>query len=405
VVALPSKRDNSQVGRTILPLICVACLYLVLANDAQAQVAPSNNVIEHITDTYKNAALAWQSVLATHAKSLFWLLASIELSYSAIRLVVDGADIKDFSSMLVQRLLTIGFFYALLVYSPQWAPAIKDGLAVAANHASIASGGSPEVYPAQLFDLGLTLTGKLTESMSFWSPADSAGLFMAALIIMVLFAILAAEYATTLISLYIVLNAGVLFLGFGGASWTRDAAIQYYKFALQIGVQLFALQLIIVLGIGLISQWGDEIQRDNGSVFAIIGGLIVFTVLAKKVPTLLSGIVSGVGGSSGYHGGGGYASSIMHAAGAATSSAAGAALAVGAAKKLADSQPGGNRLGTFGRTMNNLGAALLDDASGRMGGVPGHQFGTHGGRMTAKMREKTRENVAAGSSRNTIAGG
>jgi type IV secretion system protein TrbL len=386
-----------------LAILVVACA--MFPDDALAQATASNNVIEQITDTYKNAAQAWQSILAAHAKSLFWLLATIELTYSALRLVLDGSDIKDFGVMIVQRLLTIGFFYTLLVYSAQWAPAIKDGLAVAANHASVASGGSPEVYPAQLFDLGLSLTARLTESMSFWSPADSAGLFIAALTIMILFAVLAAEYATTLISLYIVLNAGVLFLGFGGASWTRDAAIQYYKFALQVGVQLFALQLIVVLGIDLIAQWGDQIQQDNGSVFAIIGGLIVFTTLAKKVPSLLSGIVAGVGGGGSYHGGGGYASSIIHTASAATSSVAGGVMAVGAAGKLSTAQPSGNTFGAVGRAMNNLGAAMLDDASGRIGGVPGYQFGTHGGRMTDKLRNKRREQAAAPNSRNTIGPG
>jgi hypothetical protein len=76
---------------------------------------------------------------------------------------------------------------------------------------------------------------------------------------------------------------------------------------------------------------------------------------------------------------------VVHAASSAASSVTGGALAVVAATQLAASQPSGIRFGTIGRAMNNLGAAMLDDASGRMGGVPGHQFGTHGGRATARQ--------------------
>lgn len=96
----------------------VAVLVLMcLTGTAQAQV-PTNNTIDPISTLFMQRASLWEPVIARYALSLFWLLAGIQLSYTTIRLVIEGADGKGVVAGLSQRVLVIGFFYLILTNGP-----------------------------------------------------------------------------------------------------------------------------------------------------------------------------------------------------------------------------------------------------------------------------------------------
>jgi hypothetical protein len=53
---------------------------------------------------------------------------------------------------------------------------------------------------------------------------------------------------------WIVLYAGLIFLGFGGCRWTSDMTINYYRTVLGVGVSLMTMQLIIRIGVEFFQQ-------------------------------------------------------------------------------------------------------------------------------------------------------
>ena len=79
-----------------------------------AAAEPTANSLDAIVRLYQQNAQKWETTLANYAQTLFWLLAAIEMSYAAIRLAFRGADVSEWMAELVNQILFIGFFLALL---------------------------------------------------------------------------------------------------------------------------------------------------------------------------------------------------------------------------------------------------------------------------------------------------
>ncbi|MEG6650378.1 type IV secretion system protein, partial [Pseudomonas aeruginosa] len=58
---------------------------------------------------------------------------------------------------------------------------------------------------------------------------------------------MAAFMGLTIIESYVVINASVLFLGFGASQWTREYALAIVSYAVSVGAKLFVLSLIVGL--------------------------------------------------------------------------------------------------------------------------------------------------------------
>ena len=54
--------------------------------------------------------------------------------------------------------------------------------------------------------------------------------------ILALLAIIAVNMLLLLVSVWLLMYAGIFFLGFGGSRWTSDMAINYYKTVLGVSV-------------------------------------------------------------------------------------------------------------------------------------------------------------------------
>ena len=88
-------------------------------------------------------------------------------------------------------------------------------------------------------------SGQLTWVMV--SPA--AGIpFVLALIILIICALIAVNMIFLLSASWVVLYAGIIFLGFGGCRWTSDMAVNYYRTILGIGISLMVMELVIGIG-------------------------------------------------------------------------------------------------------------------------------------------------------------
>ncbi len=106
-----------------LSLIVGAAALIILAA-GPSLAAENTQEVNQILQLYQQKAQAWQSTLLTFAQTLFWLLATIEIALTGIRLTLKGADFNEWAAELVNQILFIGFFLALLTNSSTWANAI-----------------------------------------------------------------------------------------------------------------------------------------------------------------------------------------------------------------------------------------------------------------------------------------
>lgn len=173
--------------------------------------------------------------------------------------------------------------------------------------------------------------------------------------------------------------AGVFFLGFGGSRWTSDMAINYYKTVLGVAVQIFAMVLLVGIGVDLLTAFYAKMNKGTLN-FEELGVMLVFCMallmLINKIPGLLSGVITGAGISQagiGGFGAGAVAGAALGAAGmaAAAASMAGAAVMGGAqsiaggvsavkeafAKAQAGMDSGSSQMPGFGGDSGNAGGS------------------------------------------------
>jgi type IV secretion system protein TrbL len=97
-----------------------------------------------------------------------------------------------------------------------------------------------------------------------------------------------------IIESYIVLGAGVLFLGFAAFRGTASFAENLIAYALHVGVKIFFLYLIVGIGTELARSWPALIESSDffgpiSPLFQVVGGALIFAVLSIAVPTTVAG--------------------------------------------------------------------------------------------------------------------
>jgi type IV secretion system protein TrbL len=391
----------------LLAVISLALIALFLAApEAAAQtggcnIGDGNNVLDCVLDHFQSAAKGWEAGLSQIALRLFWLLALIEFVWAAMLLAVRGADLSEWMASLLNQILFLGFFAALLQFSSVWAKAIIDSFRSTANIA----GGAAVIRPSDIFDVGVKLGSALIADLSVINLAFSLVLILAAFFLLVAFGLIAATLIVALVESYIIISAGVLMMGFGGSRWTKDFAVRTFQYGLSVGAKLFIIQLLAELMITITEPWttmlASDLTRSWTGLFVLLGISIVFVSLIRTIPELVQALVNGASLSSG-------AGLYGTATGIATGAAAGgisAGLAAASAGRLAGEQlrnaelsgaaptSAAGRAGWLGvRSMANLGGSAARTIGDRLSGrVPPH--GTRLGQMAGDM-DRAREALA-----------
>ena len=98
---------------------------------------------------------------------------------------------------------------------------------------------------------------------------------------------------------YVVMSAGLIFLGFGASRWTVPYTERYISLVVSTGVRLMVLYMIIGLGQTLSNTWIQEASQlplstaGLQSLFGLLASVIVFMALAWQVPKLAGSILQG----------------------------------------------------------------------------------------------------------------
>lgn len=310
----------------LVTLLCVSM-------DANAAI-DSYGLMDDVLQKFKDNASSWAATFEAAATRLFWILATISMVWTFGMMALRKADIGEFFAEFVRFTIMTGFFWWMLTNGPAFAASIIDSLKQLGGTASALTGFADSFSPSAIVDIGFIVLGKALSEVSGWSPIDSFIGVVLALAVLILMTLIAINMLLLLVSAWILAYAGIFFLGFGGAKWTSDMAINYYKTVLGLAAQIMAMILLVGIGKSIIFDYYDNMEE--GVVFmemaVIVVVALVLFVLTNKIPGLISGIITGasVGGNGiGAFGAGAAVGAVGMAAAAAATG--GAAFAAGAA--------------------------------------------------------------------------
>lgn len=322
--------------------VCVGVMLLATSAHAQTNLKDASGAFTGLLQLVQNNANSWADKLRGYATRVFWILATIQLVWTFFPLVLRQADFAEIVGELIRFVLVIGFFLALLLYSVEWANAIVQSFREAGG---TASGIGKDLKPGDIFGLSVELAKVIGETKTM-NPVTAMMIALAGLVVLLCFAFIAAFMAVTLVESYIVINASVLFMGFGGSQWTREYAIAMMRYAVAVGAKLFVLTLIVGLIVVCAQQWQGVYNdsRGDASMWTMVGLSLVCAYLAKQIPDLVQSLITGTSaGGGGALGGMAMAAAAIATAGVgAAIGAAGSAAAGGAAAGAGGSAAGGS---------------------------------------------------------------
>lgn len=275
-------------------MVVGAAVVLMTAGPGWAQ---SGAVLTRIDEAVQEATQDWESTVMAAARSLFWLLAGIELGLAAIWLALSGGTLESFFADMVRRVMFIGFFVFVLEQGPDFAEAVVDSLFSLGAESGSAS-------PAEVFNAGLRVAARLSQDVRFGLFEDNAlsiAAVFAMVVVVVCFALVAAIFVAAMVEMYVGLLAGLIMLGLGGSSFTKDFAIRYLVYAFSVGLKLMALVMIARIGSDVLLDMADiEGGEDRFLTTLAIGGVaVVVFMISAYVPAIMQGVVQGASVSTG----------------------------------------------------------------------------------------------------------
>ncbi|AMG34609.1 MULTISPECIES: P-type conjugative transfer protein TrbL [Pseudomonadota] len=337
---------------------------LALYSTAASAQLTNQGMLDQVVTEFATRATSWQTVVMNAAMFLFWTLGTISLVFTFGFMALRKADIGEFFAEFIRFILFFGFFLWLLRNGPAFANSIIQSLARIGEQAS----GVASVTPSGIVDIGFMILKQAFSNSSIWSPVDSFIGVALSLGILILLAVVAINMLLLLVSGWLLMYAGIFFLGFGGSRWTSDMAINYYKTVLGVAVQIMTMVLLVGIGNDLLSSF--YARMNTGTLnFEELGVMLVFCVallmLVNRVPPLVAGVISGTGvGNAGGIGNFGAGAAIGAAMGAASMAAGAASVAGAAVMGGATSAAGG--MSAIKAAFEKAGSS----AGGESGGMP-----------------------------------
>lgn len=354
-------------------------LWLALFSISAHAAIDNAGVLDNVLTRYQTAASTWQAVIAARATWLFWVLATISMVWTFGMMALRKADIAEFFAEFIRFTVTTGFFWWLLSNGPAMATGIMNSLrTIAAN----ASGNPTTLTPSGIVDIGFDIFFKVLDQSSVWSPVDSAAGILISAVVLVILALVAVNMLILLVSGWILAYAGIFILGFGGAKWTSEMAIGYFKSVLGVALQLMTMVLLVGIGKSFVDQYytamSAGISLKELGVMLIVA--VVLLALVNKVPPLIGGLSGGHIHALGNGFGAGAAIGAAAVGGAAVATA-GAALAAGATSMAGGAQA---LMAAFSKANASEsggggGSSGTGDLMAAAGGVGGGSGGDSGG--------------------------
>jgi len=302
-------------------LLVLSALVIATGAFAYGQTPAAQSGPSDLLDVYKNATTTWVSTSFGYANKLFGLLAVIDFTWAMIVLFLERQELQGWIAGFLKKFMTISFFYALLINQSTWFPAIINSFVQIGQQAGGVSG---YLNPSSILWTGVQISGAILAAclpsattgttaggiLGVIVPGAGAALTAAslipalvalfcALLIFLAYVVITLTFIMATVESYVVMSAGLIFLGFGASRWTVPYTERYISLVVSTGVRLMVLYMIIGLGQTLSNTWVQEASQialstaGLQSLFGLLASVIVFMALAWQVPKLASSVLQG----------------------------------------------------------------------------------------------------------------
>ena len=275
----------------LLAALCLPALVLLLLPE-QAHAADEDFVSRLVHEFYSKTA-AWEPTLKKYALTVFRWLVILEVCFLGIKAALNRDQLGDILKQFVMLLLMAGFFLAVITYYKEWSWNLINGLGAIGRE--LTPGGYSSESP---FLTGMQLVKLVLDKLSIWSPGNSIALLIAALVIIVCFALISAQVVFIKCEAMVAMMAALILVGFGGSSFLKDYAVNAIRYVLAVAFKLFVMQLVLGVGIAFIEGFSTS-TAELQDIFVVIGASVVLLALVKSLPDVCAGIINGSHVSSG----------------------------------------------------------------------------------------------------------
>ena len=245
-----------------------------------------STLINNIDLAFQSVTVQWLDTLIPIAQRLFILLATIELTWSGIWWALASRADEIVMVSLLRKVVTLFFFYTVLLLAPTWMPMLIGSFAQAGGLAS----GIGTLDPGTVFSQGVQIAWTMLKTTAKFFLADLIPGFLIGppILVFLAFMVITAKMLMTLVESYIVLGGGVLLLGFGGSRWTVGLSEGYLLHAVRVGIKLFVIYLVIGIGMSLPETWLATLETVNPGdprfFWEVMGGSLIFAMIIWRVP-------------------------------------------------------------------------------------------------------------------------
>jgi P-type conjugative transfer protein TrbL len=294
---------SGVIGRNRRAVLAVTTLMsLALATSASAQSVQQSAVLDQIVAQYQAAASGMGSNLQSFATHLFGVLAGIEFAWAMITCAINQADIRELVAEIVKRIMFIGVGFWIVSNGIGFGGNIISSWNILAGAASAAVPSGP----ASILDEGLNIVDVALANLTWTDISGSLAIIIAAIIVLIALGLVAAQYMLVIIEANIIINIGVIILGFLGFRWSHDIGRRYIVSIIAIGAKLFVLKITLGLGFTVINTLVTGIGSVGPTqllkaILILLGVAVTFAFLVQRLPALIEGVMAGasLGGNSG----------------------------------------------------------------------------------------------------------
>lgn len=312
--------------------------------------AQSTDALTGIVTKVQTLATTWNNTLQNAALKLFSLCVTLTVIMFGVKAALNRTSIADLLSQFIVSMLFCGLVAAVIVNYVPWTKSVIDGLSELAGTAGASQYDTAEPLKAGL-DVVKSLWNTINGENGLISKASYDNGFnlgpilligICSIIILIVFALLTAQVILIKCESYIAVSAAIVLLGLGGAEFMKEYAINVMRYVLSVAVKLYAMQLVMSLGLQMFKDLQVQVQSSASpglaEGFIYIATAIIIYAIAQNVPSMVAGIVNGSHTTPGSS----LSSAVAGAAGAtlggmvgAASGAIGAASGIDATRKAA----------------------------------------------------------------------
>ncbi|MFK3845518.1 P-type conjugative transfer protein TrbL [Stenotrophomonas sp. NPDC078853] len=354
MIFIGSLRDRpTRIGKfkPWIVVVVMVTIMFVLSPDARAQAGSmGDNMLDDTTAFYVTQSQQMAAILKPLAKQLYGSLAIISFALFWIRAALSGSDAPSMIGKFTMEILKAGFFLWVIDVGPEYLMQFMRYFTDAGSQI----GQAGQLSPSGIVVLGFDTCFRTFDAIGRMGWGDTAAfglpLALCGIAILVCFALVAILLMIRLIELHMVIYGGILLLGFGGISYTRDIPRNYLSYAISCGTQLFMIYVLVGFGMQLADTWPASLSTDTTpdailrQVLQLFVAALVFASLAWSIPKAAASLVNGSVSMG--------ASDAFAPAGAAAAGAAvGSAVATGGTAALATAAKGMVQATTAGTSL------------------------------------------------------